>query len=113
MYPLLNRRQDRPFIDEPISVTTQSKSLSLDGVEGLFSIQLAWDTGITVDMNISLQISNDKKVWVTIPDSIVNITDASGVHMWDMVSGAQFIRIDIEVTTGSANFTCNFNGKSR
>lgn len=113
MYRLHNRRQDKPFVDELITATTTSGPINLDGIEGPFSVQLSWDTGSSVDMNISLQISNDKVSWITIPDSVINITDISGAHMWDIVSGAQFVRVSIEVTAGNANFTCNFNGKTR
>lgn len=113
MYKLLPYKQDLPFVDEVISATVSSKSIRLDGVEGLFSLQIKWESGSTVDMALSLELSNNNVDWVEVPSSIVAITADDGIHMWDIQSGAQFLRAKVTVTGGSATFNAAFNGSTR
>jgi allantoicase len=113
MYRLQARKQDLPFKDVAISATTTSDVVRLDGIEGLFALQVSWAGGSSVDMALSLELSNDKTNWVEIPTSIVAITAAADTHIWDIQSGAQFVRIKVTVTGGSATFNAAFNGQTR
>lgn len=112
-FKLRSLRQDMLFTDQAISSTSYSKEISLDEIEGPASIQLIWENGATVNMDVSLQFSNDKIHWTTVSTTINNITDNTGSVFWDFTTGAEFVRIEVAVNAGSADFSALFNGKSR
>lgn len=114
MYKLTSTKQDIPFRSELISATTNSDVVDIGSTEGPCAMQLEWSGGSGVDFTVSLEVSNNKINWVTIPSSSVNITTNSGVAMFDPInSGAEFLRINVAVTAGSATVSAYFNGKSR
>lgn len=93
--------------------TTNSIDISFKEAES--SIQLVYDGGVNVDMEIVLEVSNDDVNFSPITDSSQIITDASGSHFIDIFgTGANYIRVGITVTTGSINVqTCVWKGKRR
>lgn len=114
MYKLLSTMQDIPFSNQVISATTNSAVVDIGSSDGPCSMQLEWSGGSSVNFTVSLEVSNNKINWVTIPSSSINIVTNSGVAMFDPInSGAEFLRINVTVVTGSATVSAFFNGKSR
>jgi hypothetical protein len=93
--------------------TTESIDTSFK--EGPFSIQLVYTGGVNVNMNLVLQLSNDNVNFADIDDSIQTITDSDGSHIWDvLVTGTNYVRVKVEVTTGSINLDeCRYKAKRR
>ena len=112
-FKLRSFRQDILFNAQTINATVYSKTISLDEVEGPASVQLVWINGATVDMDVSLQFSNNGSDWTTVATTTTNITTNADSIFWDFSTGAEFVRIEVAVTTGSADFSAFFNGKSR
>ena len=108
-------KQDKPIKDLNISANTTSEKVNIGDVEGRFGIHVKWASGSTVDMNISLEISNTgvDGEWVPFGGSTQNITGDTGNHFLDIDTGANFIRVVFEVNTGNADFSVLFNGKQR
>ena len=106
--------QDLPFREQVISATTNSAVVDIGSTEGVSAMQIEWHSGSSVNFTVSLEVSNNKINWVTIPLSSFNMTTNTGVLMIDPInSGAEFLRINVVVTTGSATMSAFFNGKSR
>lgn len=92
------------LIDGPVTVDANynSQSVSADGIEDEFSISLSYENGSTVDMDIYIQFSNDNINFASDTATLTNITANDGSVIYDFSgTGAQFLRIYIEVTTGS------------
>lgn len=113
-FKLRSLRQDLLFTDQVVSTTSYSKEISLDEIEGPASIQLIWENGDgAVNMDVSVQFSNDKIHWTTVSTTTNNITADTGSVFWDFQTGAEFARVEVAVNAGSAEFSALFNGKSR
>lgn len=113
-YKLRSLRQDVPLNQFSISSDYESGAVSIGDLEGVFSIQLTWNNGNTVDMDVELQVSNDKINWVPVANSQQNIVDNTGIHFWDSIeSGAEYMRVGFSHNSGIADFTISLNGKSR
>lgn len=114
MNRLTSTKQDIPFINQLVSATVNSAVVDIGNSEGPCAMQVEWTNGTAVNFVVSLEVSNNKINWVTIPSSAATITTNSGVLMFDPInSGAEFLRINIAVTAGSATVSAYFNGKSR
>jgi hypothetical protein len=61
-------------------------NLALHNSYGL-SVQLAYTNSAGLTATAELQASNDEVSWVTIPNTLVNIT-ADGSTMWDVSNSA-------------------------
>lgn len=114
-FVLATSYQDEPLKNTVISSPTSSKSIRIGRFEGPWSIQIFWENGVTVDMDISLQVSNDGVHWDVYGGSSQNITGNSGSHSYEFIHGCGFenMKIVITPTTGSATFTALVNGRSR
>lgn len=91
-------------IEENFTVNTEyvSERVDIDNREEEFSIQLNYSNGVNVDMVIKLEASVDGENFSEITDSDQNITDSTGTHIYDIAgSGVIYIRVKIEVNTGS------------
>lgn len=110
---LRSQRQDLLAVNQPISTTTATNYAGLGNVEMPCSLQINWDSGVAVNMQLSLQFSNDLVNWVDVSGSEQPISAATGSHLWDIETGAEFVRVLVTVTGGSATFSVKFNGKVR
>ena len=92
------------MIDSAETVNTEYFTESIDTSyrESEFSIQLTYDNGSTVDMDLSIEVSNDDLNFVEIPELVQNVTDNTGTDIWDIRgTGTNYLRVKIAVTTGS------------
>lgn len=92
------------IVNTPTTVSTdyQSPSIDISNRENEFSIQLDYDGGVNVDMEVAMSVSNDNVTFVPITDSTHTITDPSGTSFFDVSgTGSNYLRIEITVTTGS------------
>lgn len=92
----------KELIDSPETVNTNYSSEVIDNTfrEAEFAIQIDYDNGSSVDMDIELQYSNDNVNFVTAATQ--NVTDPTGTHMFDVFgSGASYVRVAIIVNSGS------------
>ena len=97
-----------------ISATQNTDSVCIGSFEGPFAIQVIWENGVTVDVDLSLEVSNDNTHWAPYAGSSQNITSTDASHMYDISeTGVEFIRVVITVNTGNADFTILYNGKAR
>lgn len=104
----MGNRLDTVLIEElvstPITINTDYNTDSVDLTfrEAEFSIQVVYDSGVNVDMTLFLEVSLDNVNFSRITDSEQIITDPSGSHVWSVGGeGASYLRVGIEVTTGS------------
>lgn len=104
-------------IEENFTVNTEylSDKVDIDNREDEFSIQINYSNGVNVDMVIKLEASVDGINFSEITDSDQNITDSSGTHIYDIAgSGVIYIRVKIEVNTGSIDIDkLIYSGKRR
>lgn len=111
--PLRSNLQFEFISNEVISADTTSRSVNLGETEGPISIMAAWENGVSVDMTLSLLVSNNNVHFTEIPDSVQTISGATGVHMWDLYTGVEFVKVQILVTGGSATLYIELNAKTR
>lgn len=89
---------------ESHSVTFSTEAyVDLDSVESDFSVQLIYSNGAGgVDIDVSLEVSNDLQNWSEITGSVVNHTDNSGSQTWDIGgSGTSYLRVKVLFNSGS------------
>lgn len=114
---LLDSRIVQELVDSPVTVNTDYEFASIDIMnrENEFSFQIDYNNGSSVDMIITLEVSNDNVSFSTITDSDQAITDPSGTHIYDISgSGVNYIRVKIAVTSGSIDVTkINYMAKRR
>lgn len=111
---LVSQRQDIPIKNLEITATSYSSIVDIGSVEGPFAMQIVWTGGVTPDIDISLEVSNNLQDWSAVASSSVNITSVADNLMYDPItSGAEFLRIKFVVNAGSAIFSAYFNGKVR
>jgi hypothetical protein len=80
---------------ETINAPYTSNSICIDGISSGFAIGLAYDNGVAVNMQLSLEVSLDNENFVPM-DSEQVITDASGSHIWDVKeTNTSFVRVVI------------------
>lgn len=106
--------QDTPIYQTILSATTLSSWINIGEYEGPFSIQVVWESGTAVNMSSELEVSNDGIHFSTYPLSNLPITGANGNNFYDIAEcGANFMRVKIVITGGSATISTLFNGKAR
>lgn len=100
---------------ESISSTTITESFDMSGVENAFSIQIEYLNGIGLDMDLFLEVSTNGQSYSRIDESIQNVTDTSGSHIWDVSEqGVNFIRVAFVINSGSCDIeVVEFSGKRR
>lgn len=90
------------LIDAPTTVNTNfsTNSIDISNRQDAFSVQLIYNNGVAVDMDIFLEVSNDNVNFS--PVASQNITDSSGGHIFDVDdTGTGYMRISITVNAGS------------
>lgn len=102
-------------ITSPTIVNTNFSTdrIEIDNREDAFTIQVVYDSGISVSMNLVFEVSSDGINFS--PVHTQAITDASGSHIWDIKdTGSRYARVSIEVVSGSINVSRIFyNGRRR
>lgn len=91
-------------IDSNVDVvdTYESPAIDIDNREDDFAVEVSYENGSNVDMKLFLEVSLDGSNFSTITESQQTISDPSGTHIWDVSgSGVSFLRVKIEVTSGS------------
>jgi len=108
-------REDIFIGPETVSVDFLTDSFDISKAESDFSVQLTYDNGSAVNVNLYLEVSSDNVNFSEITGSGQNISDASGSHIWDIQgSGAVFARVKIEVIAGSIDLQkIEYTGKRR
>lgn len=94
----------KDLVSSPTTVNTDYTSEAIDITfrEAEFALQLDYDNGSTVDMDLFLEVSVDGITYVTLGDSVQNVTDITGTHVWDVAgTGSSYLRVGITVNTGS------------
>ena len=98
----------KELVDSPETVNTDyvSEAIDISFREGEFSVQLNYENGSSVDMNLHLSVSSDGVNFARIPSSEQNITDDAGTHIWDIGgSGTTYMKVEIDVLGGSIDIT--------
>lgn len=101
------RKKQLLLAPETINTNWISPSTSLDDRVGAFSLSLKYENGTGVNMRVFVQLSNDNQDFGDITGTLsdpayIDITDNTGTALFDLEgSGAAFIRLRIEVTSGS------------
>lgn len=102
------------LISSPETVNSDwaSPSHTLDLITGPFSLFFKYANGVSVNMKVFIQVSTNNADWANITESEVTITDNSGSVAYDIDgSGMQFVRIALQVTSGSIDVTAvDFSG---
>jgi hypothetical protein len=87
------------------AVTASTESLVYDGVKGAYSFQIIWANGSSLDAEIYVEVSLDGTNYSPITSTYAELTDDSGNAFLDVVTGAKYLRVAIDITGGSADFT--------
>lgn len=92
------------LVTSPITVNTDytSEAVDLTFREAAFSIQVDYDGGVGVNMNLYLEYSVDGVTYVRNNDDDIPVSDPTHTHIWDIEeSGVAYLRVGIEVLAGS------------
>ena len=90
----------------PTTVNTNFTSdvVEIDNREDAFTVQLNYNNGSSVDMDLNLEYSSDGINFVVAKTQ--NITDDTGTHLWDIEdTGSRYLRVTITVNSGSIDVT--------
>lgn len=101
---------------ETISSDFTSDFIDMSGVEESFSVQLTYSGGNgSVDMTFFLEVSVDGNAYVPISETEFDITDDSGVMIWEVVGrGVNFLRVATTVNAGQVTIdTISYSGNRR
>lgn len=100
---------------ETVNADWESPSLDIDNREGEFGVLISYDNGASVNMTLQLQYSPNNINWFDAENGDQLITDNAGNHYWDIPgTGASFVRVIIDVTSGNIDVTkISLNGKRR
>tara|TARA_R110000851_G_scaffold241197_2_gene393828 strand:+ start:618 stop:968 length:351 start_codon:yes stop_codon:yes gene_type:complete len=77
-----------------------------------FSVQLTYNNGLSVNMDLVLEVSSDGELFS--PISTQNVTDSTGSHIFDVTggTGTRYLRVSITVNSGSIDVQrIVYNGK--
>jgi len=92
---------------ETVNASFTSEVVDLDNREGEFSITVAYDNGVGLNMTTSIELTNTPLIegsWTLLEDSDLIQTDASGNIMYDIGgTGLSYMRIKIVVSSGSCD----------
>ena len=83
---LLSLRQDVPIKNALVNSLTYSAVVDIGSTEGPFAMQVVWTGGVTPNINVSLEVSNNLQDWSAVADSVVNITSVADNLMYDPLS---------------------------
>jgi hypothetical protein len=83
-------------------------NLALHNSYGL-AVQLSYLNSAGLTATAELQASNDTLNWVTIPNTLVNIT-ADGSTIWDVSNSAfKILRVHVVISAGSVDLQLTYN----
>lgn len=101
------KEKDFLFQNETINADYTSPAVKVGTSIQSFLVSFSWDNGVgTIDMNLRLESSADGVNYGIFTDYIVNLNDTDGVVIFDVAdSGAEFVRISIEHTSGTIDAT--------
>lgn len=106
-----------PIFNGPETIDAEfiSDTFDISGIEDDFSIQVTYENGVSFDADLVYQLSTDGINFSDVSDSLQNVSDTQGSHIWDVEStGVVFLRVKITVNVGSADLTSIiFSGKRR
>lgn len=92
------------LVNTPTTVSSDfvTKASDITYKQDAFAIQMNYDSGVNVNMNVFLEVSLDGVNYAPITESLQAITDPSGTVIYDLEdSGTHFMRVGITVITGS------------
>lgn len=102
------------FTAQSISASTKSASIEIDEVTSPIAIHAIIASASSLNATLAVEVSNYDSAtasdWVTLPDTIQNIT-ADGSYGVDFLTGMKYARLSITITAGSATFTASANSK--
>ena len=100
---------------ESISADHTTDSMDISGVENTFSVQVDYLSGVGLDMDMILEVSVNGQTFVRISESLQNVTDATGTHIWDVTEmGVNYLRVAFVINSGSCDLDIvEFSGKRR
>jgi len=100
---------------ESISSDTTTEDYDISGVENTFSVQVDYLNGVGLDMDLYLEVSTNGQSFSRIDESVQNVTDATGTHIWDVSEmGVNYIRVAFVINSGSCDIeVVEFSGKRR
>lgn len=113
---VITQRKKKLLIEAPetVTMTWTSPFISIDDRVGAFSILFKYANGVAADMKVYVQLSDTEEDadFTTVTESEAIINDASGNVLYDLNgSGAQYLRILVEVTAGTIDVeTIRFTG---
>lgn len=96
----------KKFVEGPLPVSADytTEMFDISGQEGSLSIQVDYSGGVGLDMDLFIEVSTNSQSFVRIDESLQNVTDADGTHIWDLSEiGVAYIRIAFVVNAGSCN----------
>lgn len=94
------------FVEGPFAVSSDytTEFFDISGQEGSLSIQVDYSDGVGLDMDLYIEVSTNSQAFVRIDESLQNVTDPTGTHIWDLSEiGVAYIRIAFVVNSGSCN----------
>jgi len=106
----------KEMISTPTTVNTDftTERIDISNREDEFTVQIVWDGGVSVNMNLVLEVSSDGVNFA--PMVTQNVTTATDSMLFDVVggSGARYARVFIEVLAGSMDVErILYSGKRR
>lgn len=113
---IITQRKKKLLIEAPeiVTGTWTSPYVSIDDRVGAFSVLFRYANGIGADMKVYVQLSDtmEDADFATVVETEAIINDASGNILYDLNgSGAQYLRILVEVTAGTIEVeTIRFTG---
>ena len=92
------------LVEGPLAISSDytSETFDISGAENSFSVQVDYDSGVGLDMDLYLEVSTNGTSFIRISESLQNVTDAEGSHLWDITEmGVAYIRVAFVVNAGS------------
>lgn len=96
----------KKFVEGPLAVSADftTEFFDISGQEGSLSIQIDYSGGVGLDMDIYLEVSVNSQSFVRIDESLQNVTDDFGTHVYDLSEvGVAYIRVALVVNSGTLN----------
>lgn len=106
MSNILDAIVKRKLVDGPESISSDftTNSMDISGVENTFSVQVDYSNGVGLDMDLYLEVSTNGQSFSRVSESLQNVTDATGTHIWDVSEmGVNYLRIALVVNSGSCD----------
>lgn len=100
-YGVLDALLKKKLIDGPETITDGyvSEAIDIDNREDEFSVQINWDSGVSPDLTVYLQVSTDSVNFVDVEDSDQLLNQADGTHIYDVNgTGTSYLRLRFEGT---------------